>query len=409
MKHFDVVIVGAGHGGAQAAVVLRQQGFEGTISMIGREAEPPYERPPLSKEYLAQEKPFERLYIRPPAFWAERNIEMMLSCEVVAVDPVACTVTLGDSAQIGYSDLIWATGGDPRKLNCHGHHLNGIHAVRTREDVDLIMAELDDVTHVAVVGGGYIGLEAAAVLTKLGKPVTLLEALPRVLARIAGPDLSTFYEAEHRAHGVDLRTGTSVIAIEGETRVTGVRLADDNVVAADMVIVGIGIIPAVAPLIEAGAEGGNGVLVDENCRTSLPHIYAIGDCAAHANGFADGATIRLESVQNANDQASVAARAICGTNIAYSATPWFWSNQYDLKLQTVGLSTNHDRAVMRGDPSTRSFSVVYLKAGQVIALDCVNNVKDYAQGRKLVEGRIVVTAAAIADAAKPLKEFLPAA
>jgi 3-phenylpropionate/trans-cinnamate dioxygenase ferredoxin reductase component len=408
MKTFDVVIVGAGHGGAQAAVVLRQQGFEGSIAMIGRESEPPYERPPLSKEYLAQEKPFERLYIRPPAFWGERNIEMMLSCEVVAVDPDARVLTLGDGQQVSYGDLIWATGGDPRKLDCHGHHLTGIHAVRTREDVDLIMRELDDVSHVAVVGGGYIGLEAAAVLTKLGKPVTLLEALPRVLARVAGPDLSAFYEAEHRAHGVDLRTGIGVIAIEGETRVTGVRLADDSIVAADMVIVGIGIVPAVAPLIAAGAEGGNGVLVDENCRTSLPHIYAIGDCAAHSNGFAEGATIRLESVQNANDQAGVAAKAICGNAAPYAATPWFWSNQYDLKLQTVGLSTGHDQAVLRGDPATRSFSVVYLKAGHVVALDCVNNVKDYAQGRKLVEGRTVVTVAEIADAAKPLKEFLPA-
>jgi 3-phenylpropionate/trans-cinnamate dioxygenase ferredoxin reductase component len=402
MKQFDVVIVGAGHGGAQAAVVLRQQGFEGSIAMIGREAEPPYERPPLSKEYLAQEKPFERLYIRPPTFWAERGIEMMLSCEVTVVDPVGRVLTLGDG------DLIWATGGDPRKLDCHGHHLTGIHAVRTREDVDLIMAELGDVSHVAVVGGGYIGLEAAAVLTKLGKPVTLLEALPRVLARVAGPDLSAFYEAEHRAHGVDLRTATTVIAIEGETRVTGVRLANDSVVAADMVIVGIGIIPAVAPLIAAGAEGSNGVAVDDHCRTSLPHIYAIGDCAAHSNSFAEGATIRLESVQNANDQASVAAKAICGTLVPYAATPWFWSNQYDLKLQTVGLSTNHDEAVLRGDPAHRSFSVVYLKGGHVIALDCVNNVRDYAQGRKLVEGRTAVTAADVADATKPLKELLPA-
>jgi 3-phenylpropionate/trans-cinnamate dioxygenase ferredoxin reductase component len=409
MKKFDVVIVGAGHGGAQAAVVLRQQGFEGTIAMIGREAEPPYERPPLSKEYLAQEKPFERLYIRPRPFWAERGIEMILSCEVTAVDPVARVLTLGDGERVGYGDLIWATGGDPRKLDCHGHHLTGIHAVRTREDVDLIMRELDDVSHVAVVGGGYIGLEAAAVLTKLGKPVTLLEALPRVLARVAGPDLSAFYEAEHRAHGVDLRTGIGVIAIEGETRVTGVRLADDSIVAADMVIVGIGIIPAVAPLIAAGAEGGNGVLVDEHCRTTLAHIYAIGDCAAHANGFAEGATIRLESVQNANDQASVAAKAICGSAVPYAATPWFWSNQYDLKLQTVGLSTNHDEAVLRGDIATRSFSVVYLKAGRVIALDCVNNVRDYAQGRKLVESRTLVSAIEIADTAKPLKEFLPAA
>ena len=312
MKMFDVVIVGAGHGGAQSAIALRQHGFTGSIAMIGLEDEPPYERPPLSKDYLAKEKPFERLYIRPPAFWGERGIEMMLGCEVTAVDSDASVVTLQNGDCIGFGNLIWATGGHPRKLDCTGSHLTGIHAVRTREDVDRIMAELETVSHVAIVGGGYIGLEAAAVLRKLGKPVTLLEALPRVLARVAGVELSTFYEAEHRAHGVDLRTGIGVVAIEGETRVTGVRLADDSIVAADMVIVGIGIIPAIAPLIDAGAAGGNGVLVDENCRTSLAHIYAIGDCAAHRNDFAEGATIRLESVQNANDQATVAAKAICG-------------------------------------------------------------------------------------------------
>jgi 3-phenylpropionate/trans-cinnamate dioxygenase ferredoxin reductase component len=408
MKLYDVIIVGAGHGGAQAAIALRQNGFSGTIAMIGREPEPPYERPPLSKEYLAREKPFERLYIRPPAFWAERQIDMILGREVITVDAKKQSIQFDDGDSLSYTDLIWATGGDPRKLDCHGHHLTGIHAVRTRADADAIMDELDKVSRVAVVGGGYIGLEAAAVLKKLGKPVTLLEALPRVLARVAGPELSAFYEAEHRAHGVDLRTGVGVIAIEGDTHVTGVRLADNSIVPADMVIVGIGIIPAVAPLIAAGADGGNGVMVDENCRTSLPHIYAIGDCAAHANDFADGATIRIESVQNANDQATAAAKAICGAPVPYAATPWFWSNQYDLKLQTVGLSTGHDASVLRGDIASRSFSVIYLKEGRVIALDCVNAVRDYAQGRKLVEARIVVDPARLADTATPLKELIPA-
>ena len=409
MVTWDVVIVGAGHGGAQAAVVLRQQGFEGTILMIGRENEPPYERPPLSKDYLAKEKPFERLYIRPPHFWGEKGIELKLGTEVTAVDPAAQIVTLSDGSTLGYGHLIWATGGDPRKLSCPGSDLAGIHAVRTREDVDAIMEELDTpgkIGRVAVVGGGYIGLEAAAVLRKLGKPVTLLEALPRVLARVAGEELSAFYEAEHRAHGVDLRTGVGVVAIEGAGgQVNGVRLADDSVINADMVIVGIGIIACVEPLIAAGATGQNGVDVDQYCRTSLPNIYAIGDCAAHANGFAEGAVIRLESVQNANDQASVAAKAICGDLHPYKATPWFWSNQYDLKLQTVGLSTNHDEAVMRGDPATRSFSIVYLKQGKVIALDCVNMVRDYAQGRKLVEQGVLLTAEQAADTSRPLKEF----
>jgi 3-phenylpropionate/trans-cinnamate dioxygenase ferredoxin reductase component len=408
MNKADVIIVGAGHGGAQAAIVLRQSGFEGSIALIGREDEPPYERPPLSKDYLAREKPFERLYLRPLAFWAEKGIDLMLSTEVTAVDPVAQCVTLSNGDAMGYGDLIWATGGDPRKLNCPGSDLAGIHAVRDRKDVDAIVAGLDQpgrVGRVVVIGGGYIGLEAAAVLTKLGKPVTLFETLPRVLARVAGEALSVFFEAEHRAHGVDLRTGIGVVAIEGEAgQVTGVRLSDDNVVPADMVIVGIGIIPAVAPLIAAGASGSNGVDVDAQCRTSLPHIYAIGDCAAHSNGFAQGAVIRLESVQNANDQAKVAAQAICGTNQAYSATPWFWSNQYDLRLQTVGLSSGHDQAVMRGDPATRSFSIIYLRDGQVIALDCVNMVRDYAQGRKLVEQGTTLTPAQAADVSVPLKD-----
>ena len=402
-----VLIVGAGHGGAQAAIALRQNGYAGRIIMIGREPEIPYERPPLSKDYLAQEKAFERIQIRPAAFWADKNIEMMLSQEVVAVDSAAHIVSLASGETLSYEHLIWATGGDPRRLTCDGADLRGIHVVRTRADVDAMMAELDKVSRVAVIGGGYIGLEAAAVLRKLGKDVMLLEALPRVLARVAGEELSAFYEAEHRAQGVDLRTGVGVVAIEGESRVSGVTLGDGTTVAADMVIVGIGIIPSVEPLLVAGAEGGNGVTVDAYCRTSLPDVFAIGDCAAHESGFADGATIRLESVQNANDQATVAAKVICGVPVEYGATPWFWSNQYDLKLQTVGLSTGFDTAVMRGDPATRSFSVIYLKDGQVRALDCVNTVKDYVQGRKLVEARAVIDPAMLADTDIPLKEMLP--
>jgi 3-phenylpropionate/trans-cinnamate dioxygenase ferredoxin reductase subunit len=228
---------------------------------------------------------------------------------------------------------------------------------------------------------------SAAVLAKFGKKVVLLEALDRVLARVAGEDLSRFYEAEHRAHGVEVRLGAAVDCIEGTDKVSGVRMHDGEVIPAQMVIVGIGIIPAVEPLIAAGAEGGNGVAVDHQCRTSLPDIFAIGDCALHANGFADGLPIRLESVQNANDQATLVARTVMGQDLAYDAVPWFGSNQYDLRLQTVGLSTGHDATVLRGDPASRSFSVIYLKEGRVIALDCVNATKDYVQGRKLVVER----------------------
>jgi 3-phenylpropionate/trans-cinnamate dioxygenase ferredoxin reductase subunit len=408
MQHYDVLIVGGGHGGAQAAIALRTQGFAGSIAILGREDEPPYERPPLSKEYLAQEKPFERLYLRPREYWADKAVDLLLGREVTAVDPAARQVTCADGAVLTYGELVWATGGDPRRLTCPGAELAGVHYVRTRADVDALMAELPGVSRAVVIGGGYIGLEAAAVLTKLGKAVTLIEALPRVLARVAGEDLSRFYEAEHRAHGVDLRTGCGVEALLGEGRVAGVRLADGTELPGDVVIVGIGIIPCVEPLLAAGAEGGNGVLVDGQCRTSLSHVFAIGDCAAHANGFAEGAVIRLESVQNANDQATVVAKVITGQDASYGATPWFWSNQYDLKLQTVGLSTGHDATVLRGDPAARSFTVVYLKQGQVIALDCVNCAKDYAQGRKLVEQRVAADPAALADPAIPLKELVPA-
>lgn len=408
MSKYDVVIVGAGHGGAQAAVALRQHKFEGSILMIGRDTEPPYERPPLSKEYLAREKEFERLYIRPPKFWEEKGVTLRLGAMVVKVDPQAHVVTLADGDSVEYGTLIWATGGDPRRMACGGADLAGVHGVRDRADADRMMAELDaGVRKVVVIGGGYIGLEAAAVLTKLGCHVTVLEALPRVLARVAGEELSDFYQAEHRAHGVDLRLEAKVDCLVGENgKVTGVRMEDGEILPAEMVVVGIGIVPAVGPLIEAGAAGANGVDVDEYCRTSLPDIYAIGDCAAHANDFAGGAVIRLESVQNANDMANTVAKGIMGEQQAYHAFPWFWSNQYDLKLQTAGLSIGHDATVLRGDPAARSFSVIYLKDGRVIALDCVNAVKDYVQGRKLVEAKAVIDPARLTDTSVLLKELL---
>jgi len=408
MDHSDIVIVGTGHGGAQAAIALRQRGFDGTIAMLGREDQPPYERPPLSKEYLAREKPFERIMIRPEKFWAEKGVDLRLGCSVLEVDPQARTLALSGDRSMTYATLVWAGGGDPRRLTCPGAELHGIHSVRNRADVDAIMAELDaGAKRVTVIGGGYIGLEAAAVLRKLGCEVTLLEALPRVLARVAGEELSAFFEEEHRRQGVDLRTGATVTALEGSAgRVTGVALESGETIACDMVIVGIGIVPSVGPLIAAGAAGANGVDVDEFCLTSLPGIYAIGDCAAHASAWANGAVIRLESVQNANDMASCVARAITGEAEPYRALPWFWSNQYDLKLQTVGLSLEHDDTVLRGDPENRSFSVIYRKEGRVIALDCVNAMKDYVQGRKLVEARADLPADALADVSTPLKELL---
>ncbi|MFM9827836.1 MAG: NAD(P)/FAD-dependent oxidoreductase [Sphingomonas sp.] len=407
MQHFEIVIVGAGHGGAQAAIALRQLGNTGSIAIIGDEPELPYERPPLSKEYLAGEKPFDRLLIRPPAFWSDRDVTMLSSQRVIAIDAKAHTVSTAQGASVHYNHLIWAAGGAARRLACEGHDAVGVHTVRTRADIDRIVAALPGVAGVVVVGGGYIGLEAAAVLTKLGKRVTIVEAFDRVLARVAGEALSRFFEAEHRANGVDIRLGAAVDAIMVEGgRASGVMLASGEMLHADIVIVGIGIVPSTGPLTAAGAVGDNGVLVDDQCRTTLPDIYAIGDCAAHANAFAQGRVIRLESVQNANDQATVAAKSIMGQGVSYHALPWFWSNQYDLRLQTAGLSAGHDQAVTRGVPSDRSFSIVYLRGGVVIALDCVNAVKDYVAGRTLVMQACRPDPAILANPAMPLKSLI---
>ena len=405
MLQYDVLIVGGGHGGAQAAIALRQAKFEGSIGMVNAEPEYPYERPPLSKDYFAGDKAFERIMIRPAAFWAERNIDMLLGRRVESVDSAAYSVITASSEVISYGKMIWATGGSPRWLQCTGATLDGVHVVRSRADVDAMLDGIDDVADVVIVGGGYIGLEAAAVLRKMGKKVTVLEAMDRVLARVAGEPLSRFYETEHCAHGVDVRLGVEVTTIEGDDHATGVRLADDEIIPAQMVIVGIGIIPAVAPLLHAGASGGGGVDVDEYCRTSLPDVFAIGDCAAHANDFAGGAVMRVESVQNANDMANAVAKSIIGELTPYHAVPWFWSNQYDLRLQTVGLSVGYDATVVRGDPAARAFSVIYLKQGKVIALDCVNVTKDYVQGKALVVGAMAFTHEQLADTSVTLKDL----
>jgi NADPH-dependent 2,4-dienoyl-CoA reductase/sulfur reductase-like enzyme len=406
MSHFDCLIVGGGHAGAQAAILLRQLKFEGSIGLISGENVLPYERPPLSKDYLAGEKPFERLLLRPATFWAERDVMLMLGERVSALDAEAREVRTTAGRTIGYGKLIWAGGGAARPLSCPGANSTGVFTVRTRADADALIAALPDAQRFVVVGGGYIGLEAAAVLTKLGKQVTLVEAQERLLSRTSGAALGDFFAQEHRAHGVDLRLGIATEAIETDEddRATGVRLATGELLPADAVIVGVGIVPEVAPLLLAGASGGDGVDVDPACRTSLDDVYAIGDCAAHENRFAGGRRMRLESVQNANDQARAAVQHILGENAPYDAVPWFWSNQYDLKLQTVGLSIGHDQALVRGDPQSRSFSVVYLREGQILAFDCVNQTKDYVQGRAHVLAGSRLDLAQLADASIPLKE-----
>ena len=423
----DVLVVGAGQGGAQAAAALRLHNYAGSIAIVGEEADLPYERPPLSKEYLAGEKAFERILLRPPTFWAEKSITLRVGVRVTQVDAAAHGARLSDGTALGYGTLIWAAGGHARRLTCSGHDLVGVHSVRSRADVDRMRTELAATQRVVIVGGGYIGLEAAAVLRTLGKTVTVLEALDRVLARVAGEPLSRWYEAEHRAHGVDVRLGAQVVCIEEKDgRAVGVRVkhpasgADEESVPADMVIVGVGIVPAVEPLLAAGATANmgtnGGVLVDLQGKTSLPDVYAVGDCAAHPNVHAHlpaGVVLRLESVQNAMDQATIAARAIAGSDERYLAIPWFWSNQYDLRLQTIGLSLGYDEIVVRGSlgrgEGQRSFSLVYLRQDQVIALDCVNAARDYVQGKALIAAARAVTRAdraTLADPTVPLKSLV---
>ena len=409
MDHYDVVIVGSGHGGAQAAIALRQAGHEGSILMVSRDRNPPYERPPLSKEYLAGDKPFERIMLRPEHFWADKNITLMLGTNVSEVDPVAHEIVLGNDQRIGYRKLIWAAGGDARRLSLPGGDLAGIHTVRHRADVEVMKEELiAGARRAVVIGAGFIGLEAAAVLRKLGCDVTVIEMQDRVLARVGGTQLGDFYAQEHREHGVDLRLSTGISAIEGTAgRISAVITDDGEATPCDIMAVGIGIVPSVGPLIAAGAAGSNGVDVDFCCRTTLDDVYAIGDCAAHANAFADNAVIRLESVQNAHDMAATAARAILGDKAPYHALPWFWSNQYDLKLQTAGLSLGFDQTVLRGDPATRKFTVVYLKGGRPIAFDCVGTMKDYVQARKLLEsGAGKIDPALLADTDVALKDLM---
>lgn len=405
MRHFDILIAGAGHAGAQAAITLRQLGFSGSIGLIGAEEDLPYERPPLSKEYFAGEKSFDRLLLRPRAFWLDRNIETFTGLRVDTID-VGRKRAGTSRHEFEYGKLIWAAGGTPRLLTCPGANAGNVHVIRQRGDVDRIRAQLDRVSCATIVGGGYIGLEAASVLTKLGKKVVLLEAQKRVLERVAGEQLSQFFEEEHRRHGVDLRTGAGVEAIEivAETATAVVTREGERIVT-DMLIVGIGILPEIGPLASAGAAVGDGVHVDEYCRTSLADIYAIGDCASHINAFANGKRVRLESIQNAHDQAKTVAAHIVGIDSPYDALPWFWSNQFDLKLQTAGISRGHDQTVMRGDPARRSFSILYLRGGRLIALDCVNSVKDYVQGRAHILSGAVLSPALLANDSIALKDI----
>ncbi|MDQ8995068.1 FAD-dependent oxidoreductase [Acinetobacter soli] len=407
MSNYDVIIVGTGHAGAQTAVALRQQGFTGSILMIGEELHLPYERPPLSKEYFSGEKTFERILLRPEQFWQDKKIDLKLGQRVIQIDAQSHRILTQQNYEYHYDKLIWATGGKPRRLSCEGAALEGIHYIRNREDVDRINQELDRVQKCVIIGGGYIGLEAASALRKINRDVTLVEGQSRVLARVAGPIISDFYQQYHQEKGVEFYLGQGVDYLEGDQgRVHTVILANGTRIATDMVIVGIGLNPEVNVLVEAGAAFSNGIETDRRCRTSLVDIFAIGDCANHENFFADGQRIRLESVQNANDQAMIVTKEILDKGEDYAAVPWFWSNQYDLKLQTIGLSLGYDQEILRGEPASGSFSVIYLREGKIIAIDCVNRPADFIQGKAIIQQSIYIPIEQLSDHSQALKDMI---
>jgi 3-phenylpropionate/trans-cinnamate dioxygenase ferredoxin reductase component len=397
----QVVIVGAGQAGAALAAKLRALGHSGEIVMLGDEPAPPYQRPPLSKAYLLGEMEEDRLWLRAPEFWAENGVELRLGQPVSAIDPTAKTVTVGGEA-LDYDHLALTTGSTPRRLPpAIGGSLEGVYTVRTLADVDAMRGEFQAGRRVIIVGGGYIGLEAAAVASKLGLDVTVLEMAPRILQRVASPETSDYVRALHQAHGVKVLESTGLDRLVGESRVTGALLKDGRELSADFVIVGVGITPNTQLAEAAGLALDNGIATDEMGRTSDPSIWSAGDCASFPWR---GGRIRLESVGNAIDQAEVVAANILGAGEAYQAKPWFWSDQYDLKLQIAGLNTGYDRiATRKGEGDAVSFW--YYREADLLAVDAMNDSRAYMVGKRLIEmGKSPV--AEVIETAPDLKALL---
>ena len=401
MSH--VVAIGAGQAGAALAARLRSGGHAGPITLIGEEPILPYQRPPLSKGYLLGEMGADRLTLRSADFYAEQDIALRLGAPVSAIDPKARTVTLGTET-IRYDDLVLTTGSVPRRLPAAiGGDLAGVYTVRTIADVDAERAEFSPGRRLVIVGGGYIGLEAAAVAAKLGLDVTVLEMAPRILQRVAAPETSDYFRALHTAHGVKILESTGLERLLGEAgHVTAARLTDGREIPADFVIAGIGILPATQLAEAAGLVIENGIRTNSHGRTSDPHIWAAGDCASFPW---QGGRLRLESVQNAIDQADLVADNILGADKDYVPMPWFWSDQYDCKLQIAGLNTGYDRIVTRG-PDGAAVSFWYFKGDRLLAVDAMNDSRAYMVGKRLLETGRAVDAGAISNPATNLKSLL---
>jgi len=404
-----VIIVGAGHAAGQAATSLRQKKYAGEILMIGDEPYEPYQRPPLSKAYLAGDIDIDKLYFKPEGFYAKNDVDVRLSTRVDSVDSGAKTVATADGDTLEYSKLILATGSRVRELPIPGKDLDGVHYLRSIADVKAMQDGLVEGARLVVIGGGYIGLEVAAVAAKRGLDVTVLETESRVMNRVVAREISQFFQDMHTEEGVKMELGRRAQEINGADRkVVSITCADGFVVEADMVVIGIGILPNVELAEAAGLKSSNGIVVDEFCQTSDPDILAIGDCTRHPNGLL-GRHLRLESVHNAIEQGKTAAANIVGEPVAYNQIPWFWSDQYDVKMQIAGMSDVHEQFVLRGDPATRSFSAFYLQQGKIVAVDAVNSPKEFMIGKKLVASGAEIPVADLADTSKDFKEMATAA
>lgn len=399
-----IVIVGAGHAAGQVVASLQQMKFAGDITLVGEEPWYPYQRPPLSKKFLAGELAAERLYVKPESFYADANVVTLLETRVDSNDREAKTVKTNTGRVLPYDTLVLALGAAPRHIDLPGASLQGVSYLRTISDVDQLRSRLRNGCKLTIIGAGYIGLEVAAVASKLGAQVTVIEMLDRVMSRVVSPEISAFYDAEHRQHGVELMLNTKISRFCGNEHITAVELENGEQIETDLVLVGIGVIPNTELAATAGLTVNNGIVVDDHCRTSDPAIYAIGDCTRHPNALL-GRDLRLESVHNALEQAKTAASNICGIDRHYAQIPWFWSDQYDLKLQIVGLSTDYDQVVIRGDMASRSFACLYLREQILIAVDAVNRPRDFVQAKTLIADNAIIDPGILADTDIALKDM----
>lgn len=400
-----VVIAGAGHAAGQVVATLRQKKYEGQICLIGEEAYLPYQRPPLSKKYLAGELPADRLHFKADSFYDEPNIEVHLNTTIERIDREARTIHSSDGGEFSYHKLVLSLGAHPRHIDMPGVELAGVYYLRTIQDVDSIREKFAPGCRLVIVGAGYIGLEVAAVAAQLGLDVTVVEMLDRVMSRVVSEPVSEFYQKEHAEHGVKLLLSTGIKDFSGDSKVHAVDLADGTSIPADLVIIGIGVVPNTQLAADAGLKVGNGIVVNDRCQTSDPDVYAVGDCTFHPNDVL-GRRVRLESVHNALEQAKTAAVNICGEDQHYAQVPWFWSDQYDLKLQIAGLSQGFDQTIIRGNPDHRSFSCLYLSNGSLIAVDAINRPRDFMQSKKLIADHVVIDPDRLADSNVDLKDMV---